>query len=343
MNFNLLATSAWRREIGTKAACPPGGPGQATVFIVDDNSENLRVMRLALAGETCRIETAASAESAIRRLSTAPPDLILLDTQVLADDGTPLVRRLLADGRLVSVPIVALAEPGAGRHMSLDADSRFDVRIGKPIDPRTFPGEVRSFLDSLSQASQNRPSELLIPDAATGDRWKQVANLLDAIEAGLPDSQFCAGTRPSLRRLAEAMGELQHPEVAGYLQQAERLSSAATARGRTRFRSVIQHCRELVDLAADATPGLAEMCSGYLDRRRGELANLERSLRNSDFAALRKAGHNLKGTGAAYGFGELTTIGRALEAAAKDADTAAVEDLLIQIDSYLGIVQPAPE
>ncbi|MGA2117586.1 MAG: response regulator [Bryobacteraceae bacterium] len=341
MNFNLLATSAWRREVGTKAASSSGGPGQATVFIVADNSENLRAMRLALTAETCRIETAASAESAIRRLSTAPPDLILLDTQVLTDDGTLLARTLLADARLVSVPIVALTGQGAGGHVSLDADSRFDGRIAKPIDPRTFPGEVRSFLDSLSQASQTCPSDLLVPDAAAGDRWKQVANLLDAIEAGLPDSQFCAVTRPTLRRLAEAMEELPHSEVAAYLQQAERLSSAATARGRTRFRLVIEHCRELVDIAADATPGLAELSSGYLDRRHAELDNLERSLRNSDFAALRKAGHNLKGTGAAYGFGELTAIGRALEAAAKEADAAAVEDLLTQIDSYIGIVQPS--
>ena len=71
--------------------------------------------------------------------------------------------------------------------------------------------------------------------------------------------------------------------------------------------------------------------------------SLEHALKNGDFAALRKAGHNLKGTGAAYGFAELTDIGRALEAAAKDDNAAAIEALLDQIDAYIGMVGPSPE
>jgi HPt (histidine-containing phosphotransfer) domain-containing protein len=68
---------------------------------------------------------------------------------------------------------------------------------------------------------------------------------------------------------------------------------------------------------------------------------LEHALKNRDFEALRKAGHNLKGTGAAYGFGEITDIGRSLEAAAKDNNAEAIEILLDRIDSYVGIVRPA--
>jgi HPt (histidine-containing phosphotransfer) domain-containing protein len=236
-----------------------------------------------------------------------------------------------------------LTETSSGERRDSEPAGRFDRHIGKPVNPETFAGEVRSFLESFPPAPPAQSSGRLLPENPTGDAWRQVAELLDAIEAGLPDSQFCANTRPSLQRLAEAMAELPHPEVTGYLQQAERLANAATARGRSRFQSVIQHCRELVDRASDATPGLTELCAGYLDRRRAELSTLERWLKEGDFAALRKAGHNLKGTGAAYGFGELTTIGRALEAAAKEADATAVEDLLTQFDSYIGIVRPSPE
>lgn len=340
MKFNLLATPAWRRELAVVAAPVVEIADRKTVFIIEDDPENLRLMRLALAGETYRIETACSAEAAVRRLAASPPALILLSTEVLAADGTSLVRRLLADGQLISVPIVVLTETGISGNPE---PGRYDGQIGKPINPETFPGEVRAFVDSLSQAPSTPPAEPIVPGAATGDRRTQVGNLLDAIEAGLPDSQFGADTRPSLRRLAEAVGDLKHPDVADYLQQAERIANAATVRGRSRFRSVVHHCRELLDLEANVTPGLAELCAGYLDRRRAEMSNLERWLRNSDFAALGKAGHNLKGTGAAYGFGELTDLGRALEAAAKKPNATAIVDLLTQIESYIDIVRPTPD
>ncbi len=340
MKINLLATPAWRREVAPIAAPPPAEiPALKTVFIIEDDSESQRVMRLALAGEACRIETAASAEAAMRRLSASPPALILLNPQVLADDGTPLARKLLADPRLVSIPIVALAETGPGAARTPEPGGPFDGRIASPVNPETFPAEVRALLDSTSQPPAAQPAGLSFPD--TGDRLVQVGNLLDAIEAGLPDSQFSADTRPSLARLAEAAGDLGNPEVAGYLQRAERLSGAATARGRSRFQSVIHHCRELLDSEPDATPGLGELRAGYVDRRRAELGNLESSLKSGDFAALGKAGHNLKGTGAAYGFGELTAIGRAIEAAARQFDAAAIEELLGRIESYLDMVHPA--
>ena len=64
-------------------------------------------------------------------------------------------------------------------------------------------------------------------------------------------------------------------------------------------------------------------------------------MREGNFAAIRKTGHNLKGTGAAYGFAEISDIGRSLEAAAKNGDAGAIEVLLDQIDGYLGIVRPS--
>ena len=69
---------------------------------------------------------------------------------------------------------------------------------------------------------------------------------------------------------------------------------------------------------------------------------LESALDNRDFAALRKAGHNLKGTGVAYGFGGLTEIGRAMEAAAGDGNIASARNLIDQIVSYIGAVAPSP-
>ena len=53
---------------------------------------------------------------------------------------------------------------------------------------------------------------------------------------------------------------------------------------------------------------MAALRAVYLYRRRAELGDLEQALKNRDFSAIRKAGHNLKGTGAAYGFAEITDL-----------------------------------
>jgi hypothetical protein len=91
--------------------------------------------------------------------------------------------------------------------------------------------------------------------------------------------------------------------VARYLVRAERLSNAATARGRYRFRSIIRLCREILKGGFDIAPGLPDLRGAYIDRRRTELI----SLPNGDFAG-GTAGHNLKGTGAVYCFGEITHL-----------------------------------
>jgi CheY-like chemotaxis protein len=315
------------------AATPAESAGQKTVFIIDAPGERLRELYVALGGETYCLETADGAGAAMRKLSSLHPDLILLDARMPAADGTRLARRLLADEALVPVPMVALSEMSTEALRDTEPGGLFDGQIGKPIDGAALRGQIRAFLELPGRAQSSPAADLPLPAVA----------LLDAIEAGLPDSQFAPGTWTGLHRLAGVVGGLQDHELADYLQQAERLSNATTVRARSRFRSVIRACRELIQREPDEVRGLADLRTVYLDHRRAESSDLDRAVQNADFVLLRKAGHNLKGTGAAYGFAELTDIGRALEAAAKDQNAAAAEALLDQIESYLSIVRPSPE
>jgi HPt (histidine-containing phosphotransfer) domain-containing protein len=84
-----------------------------------------------------------------------------------------------------------------------------------------------------------------------------------------------------------------------------------------------------------STPTLDKLRSEYLENRVQELAALAEALQRADFPVLNRAGHNLKGTGAAYGFDQLTEIGKALESAAKEQDARMVEVLLGRTESYL--------
>jgi CheY-like chemotaxis protein/HPt (histidine-containing phosphotransfer) domain-containing protein len=314
--------------------------GPATILIIDDHADSLHAMSAAL-GRSYRVDTADSAASAIRRLCGWLPELILLDVRVSAVDGTRLSHRLLADEELAPVPIVAVTDTISGGYSVREAGGAYDGHFQKPIDMNTFAAQVRGLMRLSVQEAPRPAVELAFPYGAAIGRRVEGAKLLDSIEKALPDSQFAPGVEKALRQLAEVAGSLRDYALADYLQRAARLSNAATARSRRRFPLIVRICRELIECDPDSAPQMADLRGSYLDRRRAELGSLEQAVREGNFAAIRKTGHNLKGTGAAYGFAEISDIGRSLEAAAKNGDAGAIEVLLDQIDGYLGIVRPS--
>jgi CheY-like chemotaxis protein len=86
---------------------------------------------------------------------------------------------------------------------------------------------------------------------------------------------------------------------------------------------------------------LRAIAPGYLASRRRELPQLEVLLAGARWDELRVSGHKMKGTGAPYGFTELTAIGAAIEKAAKAADAGAIAGELKKLADYLSRVQLA--
>jgi len=60
-----------------------------------------------------------------------------------------------------------------------------------------------------------------------------------------------------------------------------------------------------------------------------------------DFEAVTILGHNMRGSGGAYGFQAITDIGAALEQAAQDADTDASRKWVGELTLYLDRVDAA--
>jgi CheY-like chemotaxis protein/HPt (histidine-containing phosphotransfer) domain-containing protein len=89
----------------------------------------------------------------------------------------------------------------------------------------------------------------------------------------------------------------------------------------------------------EVPPGLEEIVPGYLATRRTELPEMRALLDASDFRRLATLGHDLKGTGASYGFPALTRIGTAVEDSAKQMDAVAISTQLNELADYLVRVQ----
>ncbi len=85
--------------------------------------------------------------------------------------------------------------------------------------------------------------------------------------------------------------------------------------------------------------GLEKRVPVYLASRKNELQTLAESLAASDFQKIQVLAHNIKGTGASYGFEDLTNLGAAMEESAKDEDTMALQRDFAALEEYLSKVR----
>tara|TARA_B100000029_G_scaffold35897_1_gene33715 strand:- start:466 stop:744 length:279 start_codon:yes stop_codon:yes gene_type:complete len=79
----------------------------------------------------------------------------------------------------------------------------------------------------------------------------------------------------------------------------------------------------------------AEMQEMYINHTFNELTGIKDNLDSMAFDSLRTFGHNIKGSGGMYGFGEITSMGAEIEAAAKEENLDRIKSHLESLDKFL--------
>jgi two-component system, cell cycle response regulator DivK len=115
------------------------------ILIVDDNEQNAKLARDVLRAAGFRTIGAASGAEAVAQARAAQPVVILMDIRLPDMDGGDAARQLKADARTQWIPVIAMTALALGERSFLGA---FDGDVGKPIDVRAFPDEVRRFAES---------------------------------------------------------------------------------------------------------------------------------------------------------------------------------------------------
>jgi CheY-like chemotaxis protein len=116
------------------------------ILVVEDNETNQMLVRAVLELDGYRVSVAGSAGEALDELRRNPPSLILMDVQLPGQDGLSLTRELKADPNSSGIPIVALTAHAMNGDRELALEAGCAGYIAKPIDTRTFAGQVRQFL-----------------------------------------------------------------------------------------------------------------------------------------------------------------------------------------------------
>uniref|UniRef100_UPI0032AFA7C1 PAS domain S-box protein n=1 Tax=Sphingomonas sp. AR_OL41 TaxID=3042729 RepID=UPI0032AFA7C1 len=80
---------------------------------------------------------------------------------------------------------------------------------------------------------------------------------------------------------------------------------------------------------------LAEQTPAYLNNCRDNVAAMRGALARGDFPAVTTLGHNLRGSGGAFGFQAITDFGASIEQAGDDRNRAVVDGLLVSLSCYL--------
>ena len=113
----------------------------AKILIVEDNPDNMRLVRTVLRLKGHVIHELTDGEGMLALIAAEQPDLVLMDIQLPGKDGFELLEEIRRSPtpRLRVVALTAHAMSG-DRDRTLEAG--FDGYITKPIDIRGFPLQV---------------------------------------------------------------------------------------------------------------------------------------------------------------------------------------------------------
>ena len=78
----------------------------ATILVVDDAPDSLRLLTDTLEGEGYAVRIARDGQAALDSLAVELPDLVLMDAMMPGIDGFETTRRIKADPALASVPVI---------------------------------------------------------------------------------------------------------------------------------------------------------------------------------------------------------------------------------------------
>ena len=147
-------------------------PEEIGILIVDDEASVRDSLYQWFKNDGYRVDTAADAASALKKLQENPWDIILLDIKMPGMDGIELQNRIKQiDKNIVTIIITAYASVDTA--IQALKDGAFDY-VTKPIDPDDLSRLIRNAIEKRRLVTENiqlrqQIEELLLPDEVVGE------------------------------------------------------------------------------------------------------------------------------------------------------------------------------
>ncbi len=155
----------------------------AKVLVVDDVPDYARLLGMELKEQGHEIQLALSGAEALERLAKEPVDAVLLDVMMPGMDGLEVCRRLKADERLRSIPVIMITALDAHEHVVAGLDSGADDYVSRCCDRRVLAARLRAavrskaLFDMIRDANRRLDEARRAADAANMAKSELLANL----------------------------------------------------------------------------------------------------------------------------------------------------------------------
>lgn len=117
-----------------------------TALIIEDNDNNLELIRFILQQAGYRVRYAVTGLEGVQQALTIPPDFIVLDIQLPDINGLEVLKRIRAHDVGKTVPIIAMTSYAMSGDRERLLEAGCTSYIEKPIDPMTVIAQIQAVI-----------------------------------------------------------------------------------------------------------------------------------------------------------------------------------------------------
>ena len=127
------------------------------ILLVEDEPDIAEILQYNLEKEGFEVDVEARGDSALERIQSDPPDLLLLDLMLPGVDGLEIARTLQRDRRTSTLPLVMLTARGEEVDRIVGLELGADDYISKPFSPREVVLRIKAVLKRAHHAPESGP------------------------------------------------------------------------------------------------------------------------------------------------------------------------------------------
>lgn len=116
------------------------------MVIIEDENDIVKLLEYNFRKEGFEVEGFARGRDGLESIQRRPPDVVLLDILLPDEDGFDICRRLRANERLRTVPVIFLTAKGEEVDRVLGLEIGGDDYVVKPFSPREVVARVKAVL-----------------------------------------------------------------------------------------------------------------------------------------------------------------------------------------------------
>jgi len=121
------------------------------VLVVEDNMDNLELIRLVLVRNGYEVLAAPTGEEGVDMAVRERPDFILMDINLPGIDGLETTRRIRASKSNGSIPIIAITSYAMRGDMEQILAAGCNGYFEKPIDPLRIMDDIHAVLGRMGR------------------------------------------------------------------------------------------------------------------------------------------------------------------------------------------------